>query len=43
LDWDSIDKPILPPHEINAYSPLITRVDMKQIEALIEANKKPYK
>jgi methionyl-tRNA synthetase len=36
--WDSISKPLLA-HRINEYQPLLTRIDPKHIEAMIEASK----
>ena len=39
LTWQDIDSLLPAGHAINAYSHLMTRVDPKQIEKLIEANK----
>ncbi len=36
--WDDLAQPLLG-HSINAYEPLLTRIDPKQIEAMIEASK----
>jgi methionyl-tRNA synthetase len=39
LAWNSLDNDLPEGHKINSYQHLITRVDSKQIEALVEANK----
>lgn len=39
LTWAVVDASLPAQHQINAYEHLITRVDPKQIEAMIEANK----
>ncbi len=39
LTWEDTATLLLDGHTINAYKPLMTRVDQKQIAALIEANK----
>lgn len=39
LNWQAIETSLTEQHVINAYEHLITRVDMKQIEAMTEANK----
>jgi len=39
LDWTDAATPLPTGHAINAYSHLMTRVDPKQIAALVEANK----
>jgi methionyl-tRNA synthetase len=36
LVWDSIESPILPPHSFKPYTPLITRVEAKQFDALFD-------
>ncbi|WP_456408328.1 methionine--tRNA ligase [Thiolapillus sp.] len=38
LQWDDAGKPLLD-HEINKFKPLMTRVDPKKIDAMIEASK----
>ncbi len=38
LDWTALDAP-LTAHQLAAFEPLITRVDIKQVEAMIEASK----
>lgn len=35
--WSDLDQPLLA-HQINEYQPLLTRIDMKAIEALVAAN-----
>jgi methionyl-tRNA synthetase len=42
LQWDSISKP-LTSHTINKFKPLMTRVDEKQIEAMLEDSKETIK
>lgn len=39
LAWDDIDNGFSDGHQINDYNHLITRLDPKQIEAMVEANK----
>ncbi|ADQ84317.1 methionyl-tRNA synthetase [Methylovorus sp. MP688] len=39
LDWTQVDNALPAGHAIAAYQHLITRIDPKQIEAMIEANK----
>ena len=39
LNWHAIETSLTDQHVINAYEHLITRVEMKQIEAMTEANK----
>lgn len=39
LTWQSVADSFVDGHQINAYEHLITRIDPKQIEAMIEANK----
>ena len=39
LAWNDIARPLAAGHRIEAYQHLITRVDPKQIEAMVEANK----
>jgi len=39
LNWYAIETSLTDQHVINAYEHLITRVEMKQIEAMTEANK----
>ena len=39
LEWTSVDASLSAQHSINKYSHLITRVDSKAIEAMVEANK----
>jgi methionyl-tRNA synthetase len=38
LQWSDVDQPLLG-HEINKFKPLMTRVDPKKIDAMIEASK----
>jgi len=40
--WDAIAAPLLG-HRINAFEPLLTRIDPKQIEAMVEASKESLK
>jgi len=40
--WSDLDKPLLA-HRINAYAPLFTRIDPKQIDAMTEASKETMK
>jgi methionyl-tRNA synthetase len=40
--WDAIAKPLLG-HRINAFEPLLTRIDPKQIEAMVEASTESLK
>ncbi|MFT3806606.1 methionine--tRNA ligase [Arenimonas sp.] len=40
--WDDLNRPLLG-HRINEYQPLLTRVEKKQIEAMIEASKEDLK
>jgi methionyl-tRNA synthetase len=37
--WADVDSPLLPGHRINDYKHLMTRLDPKQVEALVAANK----
>ena len=39
LDWLALAKPLQSGHVVGAYEHLITRLDAKQIEAMVEANK----
>ena len=39
LTWADAHTPLHPGHRINAYTHLMTRIDTKQIDALVEANK----
>ena len=39
LTWDDLAKPLPPGHLIRPYSHLMTRIDPKQVDALIEANR----
>ncbi|MCB5191743.1 methionine--tRNA ligase [Methylobacillus arboreus] len=39
LTWGDIDRPLPAGHEIQAYQHLITRIDPKLVEAMVEANK----
>jgi methionyl-tRNA synthetase len=39
LSWQDIHTPLPKDHQINSYQHLMTRVDQKQIDAMIEANK----
>ena len=38
LDWTALDGPLLD-HSLNRFQPLLTRVDPKQVEAMVEASK----
>ncbi len=38
LNWNSINSPLPPGHIINEYKHLLTRIEPKQVETLIEAN-----
>jgi methionyl-tRNA synthetase len=38
IAWSDLDKPLLA-HRINAYAPLFTRIDPKQIDAMIDVSK----
>ncbi|MFW2372781.1 MAG: methionine--tRNA ligase, partial [Gammaproteobacteria bacterium] len=38
LTWDQLDKPLLS-HEINKFTPLMTRIEKDQIDSIIEATK----
>ncbi len=38
IAWSDLDKPLLA-HRINAYAPLFTRIDPKQIDTMIEVSK----
>ena len=40
--WDDLDKPLLD-HTINEYQPLLTRIDPKNIHAMIDASKEDLK
>ena len=37
--WEAVNTPLLGQHKINEYAHLITRIDVKAIEAMTEANK----
>lgn len=39
LTWESVSTPLSSGHKINSYAHLITRIDTKQVEAMVEANK----
>ncbi len=39
LDWAAIDQALPEQHQISKYNHLITRIDSKQLDAMIEANK----
>lgn len=39
LTWADIDRPLPAGHQIQAYQHLITRIDPKHVEAMVEANK----
>ncbi len=39
LTWASVEHSFVSGHRINAYEHLITRIDPKQVEAMVEANK----
>jgi methionyl-tRNA synthetase len=39
LDWSALAKPLQSGHTVGAYEHLITRLDPKQVEAMVEANK----
>jgi len=39
LSWESVNDTFTDGHQINSYQHLMTRVDQKQIDAMIEANK----
>lgn len=39
LNWDAIEQPLLG-HKVNTFKALYNRIDMKQVEALVEASKK---
>jgi methionyl-tRNA synthetase len=39
LMWADIDKPLMQEHLIKEYSHMITRIEGKQVEAMVEANK----
>jgi methionyl-tRNA synthetase len=39
LDWDSVKNGLSDGHAIETYQHLVTRIDPKQIEAMVEANK----
>ena len=38
LDWPSANKPLLN-HAINVYQPLMTRIEMKQVDTMLDASK----
>ena len=38
LDWTALEQPLLG-HQLAPFEPLLTRVDMKQVEAMIEASR----
>ena len=40
LDWPALDKPLLG-HQLRAFTPLMTRVDPKAVDALLEAGREP--
>ncbi|PLW66734.1 methionine--tRNA ligase [Pseudohalioglobus lutimaris] len=38
LDWTSLDAPLVD-HELSAFKPLIQRIDLKNVEAMVESSK----
>ncbi|SUG54962.1 methionyl-tRNA synthetase [Salmonella enterica subsp. diarizonae] len=42
LSWEGIQQPLLG-HKINAFKALYNRIDMKQVEALVDASKEEVK
>ncbi|EIC0489762.1 methionine--tRNA ligase [Salmonella enterica subsp. enterica serovar Ituri] len=42
LNWDAIEQPLLG-HKVNTFKALYNRIDMKQVEALVEASKEEVK
>ncbi|MDK6296230.1 hypothetical protein QP103_07710, partial [Gardnerella swidsinskii] len=42
LSWDAIQQPLLA-HKVNAFKALYNRIEMKQVEALVEASKEEVK
>lgn len=42
LSWDAIQQPLLG-HKVNAFKALYNRIEMKQVEALVEASKEEVK
>jgi methionyl-tRNA synthetase len=38
LDWTALEQPLLD-HQLAPFEPLLTRVDMKQVEAMVEASR----
>lgn len=42
LNWDAIEQPLLS-HKVNTFKALYNRIDMKQVEALVEASKEEVK
>lgn len=41
LQWDDIDKPLLN-HKINKFKPLITRVEIDKVQAMVDATRQEY-
>lgn len=39
LTWESVNTPLSSGHKINSYAHLITRIDTKQVDDMVEANK----
>lgn len=39
LNWQAVNASLLAQHQIQSYEHLITRIELKQIEAMVEANK----
>ncbi|VDZ78026.1 methionyl-tRNA synthetase [Salmonella bongori] len=42
LSWDAIEQPLLG-HKVNTFKALYNRIDMKQVEALVDASKEEVK
>jgi methionyl-tRNA synthetase len=42
LSWDAIQQPLLG-HKVNTFKALYNRIEMKQVEALVEASKEEVK
>jgi methionyl-tRNA synthetase len=40
LDWIDLDGPLLG-HQLNKFKPLLTRIEAKQVEAMVEASRQP--
>jgi methionyl-tRNA synthetase len=40
LDWTALDGPLLD-HELDKFKPLLTRIESKQVEAMVEASREP--